>query len=250
MSEISIRAEELFKIGNLPVTNSVLLGWITLVMLLVLAFFLKNNLSLIPGKLQSVFELVTEEILKLMDSVLGNRYISIRYFPLIATIFLFVLASNWMGLLPGVGSIGIFHHLEGGKESTLIPLFRAPSADLNFTIALATISVLSVNLLGVMAIGFFKHFSKFFNFSNPISFFTGVLEFISEFVKIVSFSFRLFGNVFAGEVLLVIVAFLFPYVIPVPFLFLEIFVGFIQALIFSMLTLVFVGIATSVEASH
>jgi len=250
MSEISIRAEEIFHIWNFPVTNSVFLGWVTVLILVGIAFVLKKNLRLIPNKLQSIFELILEEILKLMDSVLGSRHLSERYLPLIATIFLFILTSNWLGLLPGVGPIGILQHLEGKEGSVLVPLFRAPSADLNFTIVLGIISVFSVNLFGILAIGFVRHFSKYFNFKSPILFFTGILEFISEFVKIVSFSFRLFGNIFAGEVLLTIVAFLVPYFVPLPFLFLEIFVGFIQALIFSMLTLVFVGMAVSEEPGH
>lgn len=250
MPEISIRAEEIFRVGNFPITNSVMLSWLTALVLIALAVVLKRNLNFVPGKFQSVFELLVEKILELMDSVLGKREVSVRYFPLIATFFIFILISNWMGLLPGVGSIGVSHVLDGGKGLALIPLFRSPSADLNFTIVLAIFSVLSVNILGVTAIGFFKHLSKFFNFKSPVGFFVGILEFVSEFVKIVSFSFRLFGNVFAGEVLLTIVAFLLPYFAPLPFLFLEIFVGFIQALIFAMLTLVFVGMATSAEANH
>jgi len=124
------------------------------------------------------------------------------------------------------------------------PLFRAPTTDLNFTIALAIISVLSVNILGAAAIGLRHHLGKFFNFKNPIMFFVGILELISEFVKIISFSFRLFGNIFAGEVLLLIIGFLLPYIVPLPFLFLEVFVGVIQGFIFAMLTLVFVSMAT------
>jgi F-type H+-transporting ATPase subunit a len=242
---ISIIAEKIFEIGSWPVTNSLLLSFVALVILVSIAIFLKHKASIIPGKLQSIFELFLEELLKLMDSVLGARALSERYLPLVATIFLFIMLSNWLGLFPGVGSIG----LVGGEEG-FRPLFRAPAADLNFTIALAVISVLSVNVLGVGAIGFIKHFRKFFNFSNPIHFFTGILEFISEFVKIISFSFRLFGNVFAGEVLLTIVAFLVPYFLPLPFLFLEVFVGFIQAFIFSMLTLVFVAMAVREEPAH
>lgn len=237
---ISLKAEELFRVGGWPVTNSTLLAMIVLVLLGGLAFAARNRLRMIPGKLQALFEIFLESLLGLMDTVFGDRRRSEQYLPLVATIFLFVLFSNWFGLLPGVGSL-IF---EGHERA---PLFRAPSADLNFTLGLAVVSVVASNLFGIAAIGFWKHLGKFFNFRGPIDFFIGLIEIVSEIAKMISFSFRLFGNIFAGEVLLTIVAFLVPYVVPLPFLFLEVFVGFVQALIFSMLTIVFIAIAT---ASH
>ena len=247
MTEISIKAEPIFHFGSFVFTNSYLLSLVVVAIFFVIAYLLKKHLALIPGKLQSIFELLMEEILKMMDTILGSRRTSEQYFPLIATIFLFVMLSNWLGLLPGTGSLGLRHEIfeEGVRHSSLIPIFRAPTSDLNFTIALAIISVFSVNLLGAMAVGMRAHAGKFFNFKNPIYTFVGLLELISEFVKIISFSFRLFGNVFAGEVLLIIIGFLGPYFLPLPFLFLEVFVGFIQAFIFAMLTLVFVGMSVS-----
>jgi len=247
MAEISIKAETLFHIGLFNFTNSYLLSLIVVAIFISLAFWLRSHLAMLPGKLQSVFELLFDEILKMMDTILGSRRESEKYFPLVATIFLFVLLSNWLGLLPGSGSMGLSHEIihEGEYRSVLIPFLRAPSADLNFTIALAIIAVFSINLLGALAIGWRQHAGKYFNFSNPIYTFVGFLELISEFVKIVSFSFRLFGNVFAGEVLLIIIGFLGPYFLPLPFLFLEVFVGFIQAFIFAMLTMVFIGMSVS-----
>ncbi len=228
-------------------TNSYLLSVLVVLILVLAGWFLRKHLALIPGKQQSVFELLTEEILKLMDTILGSRRLSEQYFPLIATIFLFVMFSNWLGLLPGTGSLGLRHEIfeHGVGRSVLTPILRAPTSDLNFTIALAIISVFAVNLLGAMAVGMRAHAGKFFNFKNPIYTFVGLLELISEFVKIISFSFRLFGNVFAGEVLLIIIGFLGPYFLPLPFLFLEVFVGFIQAFIFAMLTLVFIAMSVS-----
>lgn len=237
MHEISIKAEEIFHIGAWPVTNALLLSTLAVLVLLAFGFFLKRKLLLVPGKLQGIFEFLIESLLDLMDSVLGERKLSEKYLPLIATIFLFILTSNWLGLFPIVGS------LEITENHHIVPLLRAPASDLNFTIALAIISVFAVNFLGAFAIGARKHLSKFFTFKNPIFSFVGILEFLSEFIKIISFSFRLFGNVFAGEVLLMIVGFLAPHIIPLPFLFLEVFVGFIQAFIFSMLTLVFLSMA-------
>ncbi len=239
MEEISIKAEEIFHLGALPVTNTLIVSLISFSVLAILGILFRRSLSAIPGKLQNFIELSIEGLLNLVDSVLHDRHKTESYFPLIATVFLFILISNWLGLLPGVGSFTF----EEGKHT--VPLFRSPASDLNFTIALAIISVIMTNVLGILAIGFFKHFSKFINFRGPIDFFVGILEFISELAKIISFAFRLFGNVFAGEVLLTIMIFLLPYVVPVPFLMLEVFVGFIQAFVFTMLTIVFISIATA-----
>ena len=235
---ISLKAEEVFHIGPWPVTNATLLAFIILVLLGGAAVAARKKLKLVPGMFQSIVELFIENLLGLMDTVLGDRHKSEKYFPLVATIFLFVLFSNWFGLLPGVGAIKI------GTEEGMVPLFRAPSADLNFTLGLALISVIGLNVFGVLAIGLGPRLKNFFNFSSPIAFFIGIIELISEAAKVVSFSFRLFGNIFAGEVLLTIVGFLAPYIVPLPFLFLEVFVGFVQALIFSMLSIVFIALAT------
>lgn len=245
MTEISIKAEPILSLGYFIVTNSYLLSLITFIVLISLAVNLKSKLSLIPGKIQGIFELLTEQLLSLMDGLLGERKRSEKYFPVIATVFLFILLSNWLGLLPGVGSILIKEAAQHSEEIKYVPLFRAPGADLNFTLALAIAAVLFVQIFGVMALGIKKHLGKFLNFKNPIYTFVGFLELVSEFVKVISFSFRLFGNVFAGEVLLSIIGFLVPYLVPLPFLFLETFVGFIQAFIFSMLTLVFIAMSVN-----
>ncbi len=239
MLQISLKAEEIFHIGSWPVTNAVLLAFIVVVVLAALALIMRRKLSLVPGTLQNIFEFMVEGALDLMDSVLGDRKASEKYLPLIFTIFLFVLFSNWFGLIPGVSSILV--NQSGGS----VPLLRSPASDLNFTLALALIAVTFVNVFGAAAIGLKGRLSVFFNFKGPIDFFIGILELISEFAKIISFSFRLFGNVFAGEVLLAIMAFLVPYLVPLPFMFLEIFVGFIQAFIFGMLTLVFIAMAVT-----
>ena len=241
MVHISLKAEEIFRLGGLSITNTLLVSVVAAVILAVIAILSRRSIRIIPGMLQNVIEFVIEELLQLMDSVLGERKKSEKYLPLVATIFVFILFSNWLGLMPGIGSIGLQEHKE------FVPLFRSPASDLNFTLALALITVLGINILGLIAVGARPHLSKFFNFKSPVGFFIGILELVSEFAKIVSFSFRLFGNVFAGEVLLIVAAFLIPYVIPLPFLFLELFVGFIQAFIFAMLALVFTAIATSEE---
>lgn len=238
---ISLKAEPLFHIGSYTVTNSLLLAWVVIAILAVAGFVYRKKWKLIPEKIQIILEVVLESVLDFMESVLGNKTLAEKYLPFVATIFLFVMLSNWFGLLP-IAALGL-QVTEHGKTE-LIPLFRGPAADLNFTLALAIISVLMTNVIGVITIGFAKHAGKFFTLKNPVASFVGILEFIAEFAKMISFSFRLFGNVFAGEVLLIIIGFLVPYLVPLPFLFLEIFVGFIQAFIFAMLTTVFIAAAT------
>ncbi|HEX4103982.1 MAG TPA: F0F1 ATP synthase subunit A [Candidatus Paceibacterota bacterium] len=237
MLSISLRAETLFTIGSLPVTNALLMSTAVLMLLVVLALVLKPRLKMVPGAMQNVFEMLVEGALDIMDSVLGDRKISQKYFPLAFTVFLFILCSNWLGLLPGVGSVVV--NQAGGA----VPLLRSPASDLNFTLALALIGMTFVNAASAISVGFWHRLGVFFNFKSPVEFFIGILELISEIGKIISLSFRLFGNVFAGEVLLAIMAFLVPYALPLPFMLLEIFVGFIQAFIFGMLITVFVGMS-------
>ncbi|MBI3631287.1 MAG: F0F1 ATP synthase subunit A [Candidatus Staskawiczbacteria bacterium] len=241
MEEISLKAQELFKIGGLDITNSFLLTLVVSSVLLIGAFFINRKITIIPGKLQGAAEMGMESLLGLMESTLGSIESAQRYFPLIATIFIFILTSNLLGTFPGVGSF-IFE--TEGKE---VSLFRSPASDLNFTLAFAVVSVVVTNILGMVAVGAFSHLGKFFNFSNPINFFVGMLELVSEFVKIISLSFRLFGNVFAGEVLLTIIFFLAPYFMPLPFMFLEFFIGSIQAFIFAMITLVSLSLHTAIH---
>lgn len=241
MQEISIKAEEILRIGSFPVTNALLMTVFVSCLLIIFSLIIKSRMKIVPGKGQAVMEMAFEWFLGLMETTLGSKKDAERYFPLVATIFIFIMTSNLMGIFPGVGSFLIEH------EGHNVPLLRSPAADLNFTMAFAVISVIMANVVGMFAVGFFPHVSKFINFSNPIKFFIGILELVSEFAKIISLSFRLFGNVFAGEVLLTIVFFLAPYFIPLPFLFLEIFVGLIQAFLFAMLTLVSIALHTSHE---
>jgi F-type H+-transporting ATPase subunit a len=244
MLSISLRAEVLFYIGSFPVTNALFLSSIVFLLIIALGLTLRRKLKIVPNMMQNIAEIVVEGALDIMDTIVGDRRQSEKYFPLVFTIFLFVLFSNWLGLLPGVGSF-VLHQ---GAET--VPLLRSPGSDLNFTLALALISITFVNFAGAAALGIKGRLSNFFNFKGPVEFFVGILEIVSEFAKVISLSFRLFGNVFAGEVLLAILAYLTPYLIPLPFMFLEIFVGFIQAFIFAMLTTVFVGMALTGHAEE
>ncbi len=232
MEHISIVAETLFHIGPLPVTNTMLTGWLVAIFLIVLSLVVSNGLKHVPGKLQNFVEVIIEQFLKFVETIAGDRKTAERFFPIVATIFLFVLCSNWLGTLPGIGSIGTTINGE------FVPLFRSVHSDVNMTLALALITVVLSHIYGLMTVGAKHHLGKFITFKGPIAAFTGILEIISELSKIISLSFRLFGNIFAGEVLLIIMGMLVPYVAPVPFLGLELFVGFIQALIFATLAMV------------
>jgi F-type H+-transporting ATPase subunit a len=248
---ISIAAEPLFYIGNFVVTNALLIGAVVSVCLMLFLVRIMRNLSDVPSKKQNLVEIVFEALLNLVESVTNDKKQAQQFFPLVATIFLFVLLSNWAGLLPGVGTVGVMGEHNG--HHTIIPFLRSTSADLNFTLALSLITVFVVQFTGIAALGIRKYGSKFLvsPLQKPyvIGSLVGILELVSEVGKTISFTFRLFGNIFAGEVLLTVMLHLVPYFLPLPFLMMEIFVGFIQAIVFAMLTLVFLKMAT-IEPHH
>ena len=240
---ISLQPEIIGTLFGIPISNSLILSLITASILIVGGFLLVRSLHMIPGKAQNAVETLLEGIIAFMGQALGNAEQAKKFFPLVATIFLFILFNNWVGVLPGTGSVGFYE--EHGGEQTFVPLLRSANSDLNTTFALALISVVAIQWYGIRKLGFLRHISKFLVFTKgPIQFFVGILELIGEFAKVLSFSFRLFGNIFAGEVLLLIIMTLVPVIAPFPFIMLEFFVGFIQALVFAMLTLIFLKIAT------
>ena len=245
--EISLAPESIFFIGSFPITNTVLVTLLLSLLIIASSFILKSKLQLIPKGFQNIVEYVLEAFLNLIDGVTQNREQSKRFFPLVMTIFIFIILSNWVELIPGLGTIGINEEIHG--KTVLVPFLRSASADLNVTLAIALIAVFSIQFMGIAAIGVAKYAGKFFvnPFKAPyfIGTFVGLLELIGEVAKIISFSFRLFGNIFAGEVLLIVMLNLVPYIVPLPFLFLELFVGFVQALVFSILTLVFLKMAVT-----
>lgn len=234
-------------------TNSLLVTWLVMLVLVVVGILAGRNPKRIPRGLQNAFEYVFELLIGLMDTVTLDRKKSERFFPFLATFFLFIFAANFTDVLPGVGTIGLNEVAEHGGELTVsfIPFFRPPSSDLNFTVALGVVSVMTAQILGIASLGFFKHMGKFFTFKKgPIYTFVGLLELVSEIAKMVSFSFRLFGNIFAGEVLLTVIAAIVPFVVPLPFYALEVFVALVQALVFTMLSLVFFTMATASHDEH
>jgi F-type H+-transporting ATPase subunit a len=198
---ISLSPEIIFYLGKFPITNTLLTCWAVMIILIIIVFLVSKKIQLIPRGLQNVTEIIIENILNLIQNITNDKKQTEKFFPLVATIFIFVLSANWLGIFPGIGTIGF------KENGTFIPLFRSVYSDLNMTIALALISVFACQFFGIIACGFLKYTGKFINLKNPIAFFVGILELISEISKLISFSFRLFGNVFAGEVLLVVMAF-------------------------------------------
>ncbi|MFA5359090.1 MAG: F0F1 ATP synthase subunit A [Patescibacteria group bacterium] len=261
--EPTLFAEPIFHVGSFGVTNSLINTWVVVILVVVLSLAVRLRLKETPKGIQNIFEMVVDGALNLCDTVTGSRAKSLKFFPIAFALFLFVLLNNWLGLLPGVGSIGFNEVAEGHK--VFIPLFRGGTADLNTTLALSLFAVVGSHIAGVLMIGFWKHFNKFINLKalaeipkkvlrdpaivlvNPIKAFVGIVEVIGEVAKVASLSFRLFGNIFAGEVLLSSMAALFAFILPIPFMFLEIIVGIIQALIFAVLTLVYLTIASTAE---
>lgn len=303
LAAIQIPAESISSeaiVGDYHITNTMIATWVAIVLLLILSIVVRSKVSEIPGRLQGFVEVILEFFLDLAENIAGRERAR-RFFPLVMTIFLFIVVSNWLGILPGFGTVGrietvdelVHHHEaaldegehldlahldvvvfdgdgslgilglgsvddvksveeieehgagEGKQAGILVPYLRGANTDINTTLAIALVAMFMVQFWGFSALGFFGHIGKFINFKDgPVGFFVGLLEGISEIAKVISFTFRLFGNIFAGEVLLVAMMFLIPLIGIIPFLGLELFVGIIQAFIFSMLTLVFAASAT------
>ena len=301
-------------IGDITITNTMVAAWVAILLLLILSIVVSRRVSTVPGRLQGVVEMTLEFFLNIAQSIAGKN--ARRFFPLVMTIFLFIIVNNWIGILPGFGTIGwvespkkAIHHAEEAAErqgehvdlktvdlhvfegtgglvllppgsvdnhisaadyesakskddkvfddrgqtpGVLIPYLRSANTDINTPLALALVAMFMIHWWGIRSLGIFGHLGKFVNFrQGPIMLVVGLLEIIGELARIVSFTFRLFGNIFAGEMLLIIMAFLLPVIGIVPFLGLEIFVGFMQAVVFAVLTLVFASMAViSHDSEH
>lgn len=246
----TLAPEVLFQVGSINITNTLINSWLAIIIFLVLGILIKRSVKLRPGKLQNISEFFLEKIIYYFDQVTDNREKTLRFLPIAGSVFFFILLSNWLGLLPGTGSIMVGHQY----------LLRPANTDLNLTLAMALTAVLSSHIFAFFTIGFFSHFGKFVQFANiwhslrkgPIAIFTALIEFVvglieiaSEMAKVLSLSLRLFGNVFAGEVLISVIAALATAFIPTPFMLLELLVGLIQASVFAMLTVVYLTVASS-----
>jgi F-type H+-transporting ATPase subunit a len=256
--ESTLYAEPIAHVGSFTITNSLFTSWIVVAILVVFSLVIRLRLKKIPKGIQNLFEIIIEGAESLADQVTGDRKITNKAFPIVFSVFLVVLINNWLGILP-LGGFGLIETTEHGKA--FIPFIRSGTADINGTLPLAVLSVIGANLFGVISIGLWKTINKYVNLkalggiftkvrkdpmilmTAPIMFAVGFLELVGEFAKVASLSFRLFGNVFAGEVLLASMGAIIAYILPTPFLLLEVFVGVIQAFIFAILTLVYYTIS-------
>lgn len=269
---VSIKAETLFSIGPLAITNSFVTMVMVMAFLLIVGHLVARRITMVPTHGQSILEMSIEFVLGLVESAAGKN-VGRRIFPLIGGLFIYIIVANYAGLLPGVGTVGVYHEEEEDHASVasvesasssdialyqesaeaaddhhevLVPFLRSPSADLNMTLAMSIFVIGVVQVAGIMAhgvVGRIKHMA------DPWWIFP--LEVIQEFARIVSLAFRLFGNVFAGEVLVaVMVAFgAATYLVLAPvttvFLYLEVLFGFVQALVFALLSLIYLALATA-----
>lgn len=242
MSETSIHialaAEKIGTFFGFPITNTLLMSFVVFAILGTLTFSVRKNLSLIPGRMQTLVETLFVGILDYMTETLEDARLARKLFPLILTIFLFIFTANIIEFTPGIGSIGWTH-----GDGEFIPLLRSMNTDMNTTLALTIIAFVVIEVVGVATLGFFQYGKKFVNLSSVLGFMVGIIELFSEVARLVSYSFRLFGNIFAGEVMILVIQHFVPMVLPVPVMLFEVFVGFIQAAIFALLTLFFVKIA-------
>lgn len=230
---VAIAAEKLGEFMGLPITNTLVTSWIVIALLVGLAFLVRGKLAMIPGRLQTLLEEAFGFVYDYVAEVLESREMARRFFPLLMTIFLFVFVGNMLHFLPGIGSIEYMHE----------PLLRAPSTDLTVPLTLAIISFFVIEITGIAVIGAWRYFKKFFDVRSFIGFFVGLVEFIGEFARAFSLAFRLFGNILAGEVIIAVAIFFAPFFGPVPLMLFEIFIGFLQAAIFALLTLFFIKLA-------
>ncbi len=303
--EVIVPAEIIAHPFGFPLSNTFITAWITIAVLLTLFYFATgfngSRMKLIPSGIQNFMEAAVGGLLDFVVGIAGEHN-GRKFFPLVATIFLFIITNAWLGLLPGFGTIGPVSNVEHGNprdfkevnlgglklalilpgmpqpeaakdddsavvahpaktpegmiNGVLVPALRPANTDLNTTLGLALIAMLFIQFWGIQANGPFSYGGRFLRvgeiFKGRIGFglldlYVGLLETIGEFAKIISFTFRLFGNMFAGEVLLLFIAWLVPFVGVLPFMGLELFVGFVQALVFAGLTLVF---STMAVASH
>lgn len=243
--EIVLAPETLGHIGPLPVTNTLLVSWSVMFVLIIFAYAASRKVTLVPKGIQNFAELIVEGIYNTALDLAGSK--TKTFFPWIASFFLFILVANLLGLFPGFATIT--YKPEGSEHA--VPLLRSINSDLNMTLSLGILSVVVTHYFAVKYLGWKDYLKKWFSLEMfGVFLFVGLLELIGEFTKIVSLSFRLFGNIFAGEVVLGTVSSIFAFFVPLPFYFLELIVAFVQAAVFMMLTLVFMVLLTEKHEAH
>ena len=229
---IALTGEPIFHFLGITFTNTFIISILWAILIIALFLFAFRKWETVPGKMQNFFEWILESVFNMFDGMTGDRKKTEEIFPLAATLFIFILCCNLLEVIPG---LGIFSFL------------RSPSSDMHFTFALAIFSMAFIHIVALNKLKILAYVKKYVKFENPIMFFVGTLEAMGELTRTFSLGVRLFGNLFAGEILLTVISFLVPYLVPLPFLGLEIFVGFIQALVFSSLITVFYVVTTATE---
>ncbi|MDR2676454.1 MAG: F0F1 ATP synthase subunit A [Endomicrobium sp.] len=236
---MQLNPEVLFSVANFPITNTVISTLITDIVIFMFVIIMKGVITINPGNVQNVVEIVIDYFIGITEEIAGDK--SIFIYPWVVSFFIFIVISNLIAQLPGFELIKI--HLTSCEHK--VPLLRSATSDLNMTLALAVTSVFITNYLSIKHIGVVSYIKRFVSFKMfPVFLFVGMLEFVNEFTKFISFSFRLFGNIFAGEKILATMYGLFPIIFPLPFIILELMVAVVQAIVFSMLTMVFMHIMT------
>jgi len=235
---VVLAPERLGTFFGVPITNTLVTSWVVMLLLTLLAVIIGRNVKLVPSRFQVLLEELFGFVYDYIAETLESRDMARRFFPYLTTIFLFIFTSNLIEFTPGIGSLGFF-----GPGGAFTALFRSVNTDLNVTLMLAILSFFVIEITGIVTIGVLKYAGKFVNFHSVIGFIVGIIELFSEIARVIAFSFRLFGNVFAGEVLMLVVIYFLPVVAPVPIMVFELFVGFVQAAIFALLTLFFIKLA-------
>jgi len=271
LPNIQLTPEVIFTIPgiNLPVTNTLFCTWVAIVVLFLMFFFATRRKDMIPRGWQNFMEWIVELLRGLVESVSGKAN-GRKFFPLVASFFFFILVSNLLDIIPGVDTVGSIEPdklpagsqpgiiLWGNASSALVPWLRPPTTDLNLTIAMALIAVITAQFFGFFTLGFSGHVGKYinlrslfkFSFQGAIEFFVGLLEIIQEISRVISLAFRLFGNIFAGSVVLAIFAFLLPAVANIIFIPFELFVAGVQAFVFALLTLIYLQLSVTGHGDH
>lgn len=244
---VEVAPQALWHVGPIAITNTFFMTLVVMALLLIVGTIIARTATIIPSAIQSIFEIIVEFMLGLVEGTAGKR-LGRKIFPLIGGLFIFIITANYIELLPGLGTFGLNRNVEGNE--VLVPFLRPPTSDLSLTIAMALVSYITFQYLGIASLGVkgrLKHLAT--------PFFVFPIEVISELSRIVSLSFRLFGNIFAGDVLLTVMyaigaALKFTVIgllIPVVFLYLEVLFGFVQSLVFALLTLIYISLAAADE---
>lgn len=259
---IQLAPEILFEIAGFPVTNVLLWMVFITIALVIVSLLIVRNLKFVPGLWQNIFEVLFEGGWDFIRTTVGSEKKTSRLFPLVFTLFIFILVCNLFVFIPGQAAL----FLEHGESR--IPVFRAVMSDYGLIFMMTMVTVITAQIVAIIASGPFGYIGRFFNFKGVkeffvllfkgkftfgalfqgfLDFFLGLMELVGELAKIFSLSFRLFGNIFAGEVLAMVMFFLAPFIMPLPFLFLALLAAFVQAFVFSVLTLVFINMASEIE---